>query len=266
MALVREATRAGERALEAPRVPADPMRAALGLCTTPADFTALLRHVREDANLTLREITDRSARLTSPISKTSAADMLSGERLPSTEQLHAFLLACKVPPERTLMWHHAVTRLKIAQIRQLDAPLRVSPRLFLADHQPWMTSGIALLAVLIQILQIFGRWAARSRQILWCMSRGGGLWGGRCSMTDQSSAGMPMACFLPTESMLTNQSQNQPLLALRTTLGQTPGVYAYGQCSTARFTAIGSKLSRQGKIAPRGCPMQEGDGRKAPPG
>ncbi|BBJ37405.1 hypothetical protein SSPO_001230 [Streptomyces antimycoticus] len=157
VALVREATRTGERALAAPRVPADPMRAALGLCTTPADFTALLQHVREDANLTLREITDRSTRLTRPISKTAAADMLSGKRLPSTEQLHAFLLACEVPPERTLMWHHAVTRLKIAQIRQLDAPLKVSPRLFLADHQPWMMVGIALLTVMIQVLQVFGR-------------------------------------------------------------------------------------------------------------
>jgi len=155
--LLREAAETSERVSHAPRVPADPLRTALGLCTTPDDFVALLKQVREDANLSIREISHRSETLSVPISRTSLADVLAGRRLPSTEQLHAFLLACGMPPEKTLIWHHTVTRLKISQIRHEDpSPSQLAVLRFTPERHQILTMIIGVILLVIQMVQVLG--------------------------------------------------------------------------------------------------------------
>ncbi|MGF0174541.1 helix-turn-helix transcriptional regulator [Streptomyces sp. Marseille-Q5077] len=153
--LLREAAETSERVSSGPRVPADPLRTALGLCTTSDDFVALLKQVRLEADLSIREISHRSESLSVPISRTSVADVLAGRRLPSTEQLHAFLLACGMPPEKTLIWHHTVTRLKISQIRHEDSsPLAVLR--FTPERHQIFTMVIGLVLLVIQMVQVLG--------------------------------------------------------------------------------------------------------------
>lgn len=160
--LLREATVTSERVLSVPRVPADPMRTALGLCTTPDDFTALLQQVRGEAGLSLRELTQKSENLTTPISRSAASDILAGKRLPSTEQLHAFLLACGMSPENTLIWHHTVTRLKISQIRHVEpsgseiGALAATLFRFTPDRHQKMMMAMAVVMLVFQVIQILG--------------------------------------------------------------------------------------------------------------
>jgi transcriptional regulator with XRE-family HTH domain len=160
--LLREAAVTSERALNVPRVPADPMRTALGLCTTPADFTALLQQVRGESGLSLRELTHKSENLTTPISRSTASDILAGKRLPSTEQLHAFLLACDVSPENTLIWHHTITRLKISQIRHVEpagnefGTLATTLFRFTPDRHQKMMMVIGVVMLVFQVIQILG--------------------------------------------------------------------------------------------------------------
>ncbi|WP_405593852.1 helix-turn-helix transcriptional regulator [Streptomyces sp. NBC_01410] len=154
--LVREAAMASEKQQNLPQpVRSDPMRTALGLCTTPADFTALLKDIRERAELSLRDITERSRQFSTPISKSAVHDMLTGRKLPSTELLHTYLLACGLAPENTLAWHHTATRLKISQIRRTEHPPR--PRLFSRTHinsEPIWPLLMTLLLAATQIIQL----------------------------------------------------------------------------------------------------------------
>lgn len=98
----------------------DLVRTSLSLCTTPPDFIAVMKEVHLRSGLSLREI---STSMGSPpagyrASKSALHEVLHGARMPSTEMLHAFLVACGSPPEHWGMWHHTLTRVKIAQLLQ----------------------------------------------------------------------------------------------------------------------------------------------------
>lgn len=135
----------------------DTMRTALMLCTTPADFTGLLRDLRQHADLSVREISDvASQRHGIPISKSAVHDMTSGGKLPTTEQLHAYLLACGIDRDETTMWHHTATRLKISQIREAGRPTATPIRAAFEKishigFEALMTTVMTLFVMLVQV-------------------------------------------------------------------------------------------------------------------
>ncbi|MBQ0855696.1 helix-turn-helix domain-containing protein (plasmid) [Streptomyces sp. BH-SS-21] len=94
----------------------DHIHTALALCTTPGDVLEVMREMVADKGLTIGDLERRSKPIY-PISGTTFAHVLSGNELPTTEWLHIFLRACGVDPERTLIWHYTVTRIKIAALR-----------------------------------------------------------------------------------------------------------------------------------------------------
>ncbi|MDU9001715.1 helix-turn-helix transcriptional regulator [Streptomyces mirabilis] len=94
----------------------DHIHTALALCTTPGDVLAVMREMVADKELTIGDLERRSKPIY-PISGATFAHVLNGNELPTTEWLHIFLRACGVDPERTLIWHYTVTRIKIATLR-----------------------------------------------------------------------------------------------------------------------------------------------------
>ncbi|MFF5978639.1 hypothetical protein ACFY78_07240 [Streptomyces olindensis] len=95
---------------------ADYWHTALALCTYPEDFIVLMRELVTERNMTIRQLEERS-KAEYPISSETFSNVLGGHQLPTTELLHIFLTACGVPEEKTLIWHHTLARLKIAEIR-----------------------------------------------------------------------------------------------------------------------------------------------------
>ncbi|MGW7334379.1 helix-turn-helix domain-containing protein, partial [Streptomyces sp. NPDC054840] len=94
----------------------DRVHTALALCTTPQDVLGVMRDLVADKGLTIATLEKRSARIYQ-ISAATFTAVLNGEDLPTTEFLHIFLTICGVEEERTLIWHHTVTRIKIATLR-----------------------------------------------------------------------------------------------------------------------------------------------------
>ncbi|MER7828045.1 helix-turn-helix transcriptional regulator [Streptomyces sp. NPDC096097] len=94
----------------------DRVHTALALCTTPQDVLGVMRDLVADKGLTIATLEKRSARIYQ-ISTATFTAVLNGEDLPTTEFLHIFLTICGVEEERTLIWHHTVTRIKIATLR-----------------------------------------------------------------------------------------------------------------------------------------------------
>ncbi|MDR6980065.1 transcriptional regulator with XRE-family HTH domain [Streptomyces sp. 3330] len=94
----------------------DHIHTALALCTTPGDVLDVMREMVANKGLTIGDLERRSKPIY-PISGTTFAHVLNGNELPTTEWLHIFLRACGVDPERTLIWHYTVTRIKIASVR-----------------------------------------------------------------------------------------------------------------------------------------------------
>ncbi|MCX4696860.1 helix-turn-helix domain-containing protein [Streptomyces sp. NBC_01408] len=99
----------------------DHVHTALALCTTPQDVLSVMREVVADRGLTSADLEKRSRRLY-PISSTTFAAVLNGDELPTTEWLHIFLTTCGMEPARTLIWHHTVSRIKIANLRHRHTP------------------------------------------------------------------------------------------------------------------------------------------------
>ncbi|MFI5635058.1 helix-turn-helix transcriptional regulator [Streptomyces sp. NPDC051664] len=130
----------------------DPMRTALALCTTPADFSALLDQLRERADLSLREVAERSLKY-GGISKSAAHEMVSGAKLPSTEALHVYLLSCGVSRENTTSWHHTATRLKISQIREVERAEHKRP--FVVTFTHWdFRYVMVLITLILSLMQV----------------------------------------------------------------------------------------------------------------
>ncbi|MGW6819514.1 helix-turn-helix domain-containing protein [Streptomyces sp. NPDC055005] len=94
----------------------DRVHTALALCTTPRDVLGVMRELVTEKGLTVATMEQRSARIYR-ISAATFTTILNGEDLPTTEFLHIFLTICGVEEERTLIWHHTVTRIKIAMLR-----------------------------------------------------------------------------------------------------------------------------------------------------
>ncbi|MFJ8982946.1 helix-turn-helix domain-containing protein [Streptomyces sp. NPDC102282] len=140
--------------ISVPRAPRpgrdDTMRTALMLCTTPADFAGLLQDLRQRADMSIREISDLSRLHGLPISKSAVHDMTNGGKLPHTEQLHAYLLACGIDRDDTTMWHHTSTRLKISQIREAGRP--ESSRIRVAVNK---LSGIGFESIMTTLMTLF---------------------------------------------------------------------------------------------------------------
>ncbi|WP_331762014.1 helix-turn-helix domain-containing protein [Streptomyces sp. NBC_01546] len=99
----------------------DRMHTALALCTTPKDVLSVMRELVADRGLTIADLEKRSRR-SYPISGATFSHVLNGDELPTTEWLHIFLMACGLEAERTLIWHHTVTRIKIANLRHRQTP------------------------------------------------------------------------------------------------------------------------------------------------
>ncbi|MFE2553626.1 helix-turn-helix domain-containing protein [Streptomyces sp. NPDC059355] len=126
----------------------DRMHTALALCTTPKDVLSVMRELVADRGLTLRDLEKRSRR-SYPISGATFSHVLNGDELPTTEWLHIFLMACGLEEERTLIWHHTVTRIKIANLRhrQTPPPMPESPAATertLVTLRTWLTVLICL--------------------------------------------------------------------------------------------------------------------------
>ncbi|MEW2582456.1 helix-turn-helix domain-containing protein [Streptomyces virginiae] len=100
----------------------DRVHTALALCTTPQDVLGVMRDLVADKGLTIATLEKRSARIYQ-ISAATFTAVLNGEDLPTTEFLHIFLTICGVEEERTLIWHHTVTRIKIATLRHRPSVL-----------------------------------------------------------------------------------------------------------------------------------------------
>jgi transcriptional regulator with XRE-family HTH domain len=99
----------------------DYMHTALALCTTPKDVMDLMRELVNDKGLTISQL-ERRSKDVYPISGATFSQVLTGQELPTTEWLHIFLGACGLEEERTLIWHHTVTRIKIANLRHRSTP------------------------------------------------------------------------------------------------------------------------------------------------
>ncbi|MCX4818490.1 helix-turn-helix domain-containing protein [Streptomyces sp. NBC_01142] len=99
----------------------DHMHTALALCTTPEDVLSLMRELVADKGLTISDLEKRSATFYR-ISAATFSHVLTGKELPTTEWLHIFLTACGLEAERTLIWHHTATRIKIANLRHRNTP------------------------------------------------------------------------------------------------------------------------------------------------
>jgi hypothetical protein len=141
----------------------DHMHTALALCTTPHDVQSLMRELVADKGLTLRDLEERSASFY-PISGATLSHVLNGDELPTTELLHIFLTSCGLGPERTLIWHHTVTRIKIANLRHRQTPLPVpepgvcdpGPRRWRAPA-PYLVAGTLLALVNLVLLVLVVR-------------------------------------------------------------------------------------------------------------
>ncbi|MER5417721.1 helix-turn-helix domain-containing protein [Streptomyces virginiae] len=121
----------------------DRLHTALALCTTPQDVLGVMRDLVTDKNLTIATLEKRSARIYK-ISAATFTTVLNGEDLPTTEFLHIFLTICGVEEERTLIWHHTVTRIKIATLRHRPTVL---PR-----PAPPTTKGSESLLTLVRLV------------------------------------------------------------------------------------------------------------------
>ncbi|MFG3498733.1 helix-turn-helix domain-containing protein [Streptomyces sp. NPDC047928] len=137
----------------------DHMHTALALCTTPRDVLSLMRELVTEKNLTIGDLEKRSQPLY-PISGATFSHVLNGDELPTTEWLHIFLTACGLDPERTLIWHHTVTRIKIANLRHRhrNTPLPVTGGTRLVSIPHWRTRAffavITLLALVVSVLVV----------------------------------------------------------------------------------------------------------------
>jgi hypothetical protein len=154
VALVREAVQEEDRAeFKSP----DPLRTALSLCTTPDDFVALLKHLMDDKQLRPKEIPALAARHGLQIGKPDLDAVFDQTRLPATETLHAFLVACGIETEQTLLWHHHAARLKIAQIRGADAPPPIhglGAALRQHYHRPTTMILMGMLTAFVQVVVV----------------------------------------------------------------------------------------------------------------
>ncbi|MFE5538356.1 helix-turn-helix domain-containing protein [Streptomyces sp. NPDC056492] len=99
----------------------DRVHTALALCTTAQDVLSVMRELVADKGLTIATLEKRSGRIYQ-ISAATFTAVLNGKDLPTTEFLHIFLTICGVEEERTLIWHHTVTRIKIAALRHRPSP------------------------------------------------------------------------------------------------------------------------------------------------
>lgn len=152
VALVREAVREEDRPeFKSP----DPIRTALSLCTTPGDFVALLRHLMDDQHLRPKDMPALAARKGFRIGKDDLDAVFDRQRLPETETLHSFLVACGIETEQTLLWHHHAARLKIAQIRSAETspPIQgITATLRQHYHRP---ATMVLLGMATTLIQVF---------------------------------------------------------------------------------------------------------------
>lgn len=105
----------------------DRFHTALALCTTPQDVLSVMRELVAEKGLTIATLEKRSGRLYQISGATFASVLNSEKELPTTEFLHIFLTACGVEEERSLIWHHTVTRIKIANLRHRERPVPASP-------------------------------------------------------------------------------------------------------------------------------------------
>ncbi|GAA1573234.1 MULTISPECIES: helix-turn-helix domain-containing protein [Streptomyces] len=133
----------------------DRVHTALALCTTAKDVLQVMRELVADRGLTIADLEQRSRR-EYPISGATFSHVLNGEDLPTTEWLHIFLTtACGLEQERTLIWHHTVTRIKIATLRHgrlPQEPLPESPAVVAERSLAVVRTLLFALAVLLAVV------------------------------------------------------------------------------------------------------------------
>lgn len=86
----------------------------LASVTTREELTALLRTIRIRAdNPSLRALETRTRHDLTPLSKTSLAEMLKGQRFPRKAFMVAFLRACGVQDDHIDPWRRAWERIAV---------------------------------------------------------------------------------------------------------------------------------------------------------
>lgn len=98
----------------------DAGRMALGLCTTAAEFRDLLNDLRRDLSDDQIKATARRKKRT--LGLRDIRSVLEGPALPTTETLHAFLVACDVDQRYIHEWHNTATRLRLSPVQGTWSP------------------------------------------------------------------------------------------------------------------------------------------------
>ncbi|WP_086822146.1 RICIN domain-containing protein [Allokutzneria sp. NRRL B-24872] len=123
-----------------------------GGATTPAEFVALLREVRDRSGLTYREIERRAEALGEVLPKSTAASMLTRDTLPRAELVSTLLKVCGEPDDASWL----LARERLSGAVEAEAPV-------LAEEKPkrrwiWPVGGAAvvLVAVAVAVPMILG--------------------------------------------------------------------------------------------------------------
>ncbi|MFD5102939.1 hypothetical protein [Streptomyces albidochromogenes] len=118
--LVREEVNRQQQAPVPSALDIDTVRMALALCTTAAD----LRDLRVDlaGNLSDDELKAKARRKGRTLGRRDIRSVKEDPALPTTETLHAFLLACDVEQRYIHEWHNTATRLRISQAEVVEPP------------------------------------------------------------------------------------------------------------------------------------------------
>ncbi|MEW2556865.1 hypothetical protein AB0957_34750 [Streptomyces zhihengii] len=133
----------------------DHTHTALALCTTPEDVLSLMRELVASKGLSMSDLERRSAEFY-PISAATFGTVLNGQDLPTTEWLHIFLTACGLEAERTLIWHHTSTRIKIANLRHRRTPPPLTePAAVKEDVTTWFTRIFPVLALASSLVMLY---------------------------------------------------------------------------------------------------------------
>ncbi|WP_165986294.1 helix-turn-helix transcriptional regulator [Streptomyces sp. YIM 98790] len=122
----------------------------LSLCDDGHDFADVLRGLLAEKDLRPQDVADATARLGMPLGARTVQRMAGvNAGLPSTEELHVFLLGCGLREEETWIWHVHAVRLKVAEVERRLRPGAVrsgrsAPRLLRGMGQ-WAAALVALL-------------------------------------------------------------------------------------------------------------------------
>ncbi|MEV5412999.1 hypothetical protein AB0K60_29710 [Thermopolyspora sp. NPDC052614] len=83
------------------------------------DLARLLNEEIARADLSLRDLQNRTARMGMRLARSTCSDMLAGRRFPKKAQMVAFLMACGVPEHQIPEWERAWERVRMGRMPAL---------------------------------------------------------------------------------------------------------------------------------------------------